>query len=430
MGAKKSPILNRTLFTGDNLEIMRVMNSESVDLIYLDPPFNKKYVFPIGKGDAAKFGFKDVWGWDSASDESNPYLPHAELYSYAELIAATVNDNPLIDKKMADNIVSFLDTMGKIAGHSEMAYLSFMATRLVEMRRILKKSGSIYLHCDPTMSHPLKLLMDCVFGQQQFINELIWYYTNASRGKKQFAKSHDVIFWFSKSLPPRFNREKILAPFASGMTQWRYTKGGQASQPMPQGKTPDDVLTLPALNAMSKERTGYPTQKPIELLEYIIITSSNDGDMVLDPFCGCATTCIAAERLNRQWIGIDVASNAAGLVRHRLLDETKQGKIGEKVPSIIHCSADKRELPMRTDMGKARSKNIRSILYGKQAGNCNLCKRHFEIRDFHIDHIIARNKGGPDVDDNLQLLCGSCNAIKSDRTMEKARERLKMLGYI
>ena len=428
---------NRTLFTGDNLEVMRAMNSESVDLIYLDPPFNKKIIFPIGKGDNKEFGYKDIWGWESAPDEHNPFLPYAELYAFDELVAAQNDANPLIDGRMAKKIVHFLETMGEVAGHPEMAYLSFMAARLVEMRRLLKPTGSVYLHCDPTMAHSLKLLMDIVFGGDNFRNEIVWCYTGPSATKRDFPRKHDNIFRYTKESVFTFNHQAIRIPYdpksikraahALGEGSWGSKESNWLQS---KGKIPESYwLDIPILRNL-KERTGYPTQKPIALLERIVKASSNEGDFVLDPFCGCATTCIAAERLNRHWCGIDVASQAANLVRQRLLEETKQGKIGDKMPKIYHRKFDEGDCPMRTDLGGVRSKNIRKILYGEQEGRCNLCKTRFDIRHFHIDHITPKSKGGPDVDGNLQLLCGSCNMIKGNRTMEKARQRLTELGYI
>ena len=191
-----------------------------------------------------------------------------------------------------------------------------MAVRLIPMRRVLAGTGSIYLHCDPTASHYLKLLMDAIFGKANFRNEVIWYYKNASRGKQQWAKAHDVIFWYSKSEKPIFNRSKILMPYENGMTAWRYKKQGRTP---PKGKPPDDVITLPSLNTMDSERLGYPTQKPLTLLEFVIQASSPPDGLVLDPFCGCGTAVHAAEKLGRRWAGIDISAFSIGLVRERIL---------------------------------------------------------------------------------------------------------------
>ncbi len=439
----KKQIENRTLFTGDNLEVMRAMNSETVDLIYLDPPFNKKFVFPIGKGGSAEFGFKDIWGWDSAADEKNPYLPYAELYAFDELIAAAADGNPLIDGATAKKIVRFLETMGEIVGNAEMAYLSFMAARLMEMRRLLKPTGSIYLHCDPTMSHSLKLLMDIVFGDNNFRNEIVWCYASTSSAKKDFPRKHDLIFRYSKTENYVFNADSVRVPYKlsrmperknipernrGGSGIWKGDPPEKLAARHSAGKVPEDWWEI-TFGPNSPERTGYPTQKPLALLERIVLASSNEGDLVIDPFCGCATTCIAAERLDRKWIGIDVAEKAASLVKARLKSETEKGKLGEGERKVHHRNI-KNDCPMRTDYKQIRSRDIRQILYGRQGGNCNLCKHHFEPRYFHLDHIIPRAKGGPDVDGNLQLLCGSCNTIKSTRTMENARKRLHELGYI
>ncbi len=431
---------NRTLFTGDNLEVMRAINSETVDLIYLDPPFNKKYVFIIG--DDEGFGYKDIWGWDTPESDRNPFLPHAELYAFDELVAATTDGNPLIDGAMAKKIVRLLETIGQIAGEAEMAYLSFMAARLVEMRRLLKPTGSIYLHCDPTMSHSLKLLMDIVFGDF-FQNEIIWSYRRWPAKQPRFQSMHDIIFYYTKGNGHAWNQQ--YEPLAdSTVKRFKGKKIVSGAKNSPEGRPPSrteesdspsapmrDVWNIGIIAPVSKERTGYPTQKPLALLERIIKASSNEGDFVLDPFCGCATTCIAAERLNRRWIGIDVAEKAATLVKARLNAETKQGNLAEGMRKVHHRMFNKGDCPMRTDLGDSRSKNIRKILYGLQEGNCNLCKTHFAaLRHLTDDHIIPRKKGGPDVDRNLQLLCGSCNSIKNTRTMEQARKRLRELGYI
>ena len=382
---------------------MRGMNSETVNLIYLDPPFNSKrdYAAPIGS-QAAGAAFTDTWSLDDIKQE------HAE-----ELQAS------------APELWHTIVGAGFTAGDSMQAYLTYMSIRLVEMHRILKPTGSIYLHCDPTASHYLKQLLDAIFGRVGFRNEIVWHYKNASRGKRQWASAHDVILWYSKSDTWAFNRDDVLAPFESGMTKWRYTHGGQSGKPIPKGKTPDDVITLPSLNAMSKERTGYPTQKPLVLLEWIIKASSCEDDLVFDPFCGCATTMVAAEKLGRQWIGCDIEPLARDLVVQRLqanADDMPLFKLNllgtPELPEIIHTTKP----PKRTDPeAPKRSKNIKDILYRQQNGCCvGKCGgRNFPIDIFEIDHIVPRSKGGDDVDSNLQLLCPTCNGSKSNRAMSK-----------
>jgi len=292
-----------------------------------------------------------------------------------------------------------------------MAYLTYMAQRIIEMYRVLKDTGSLYLHCDPTASHYLKSLLDGIFGKNNFVNEIIWYYKNASRGKQRLAKAHDTILWYGKSNNYQFRKDEILVPFESGMTRWRYSRGGQAGKEPPKGKIPDDVFLLPSLNTMDKERTGYPTQKPLALLSWIIKMASNEGGIVMDPFCGCATTCVAAQQLGRKWIGIDIEEKAVGILVERLSDDA----------GIFKDFAATSQLPVRTDVNfEPKSESVKKRLYKQQDGNCNGCGHKFKIRNFEIDHIQPSAKGG-DYYENYQLLCSSCNKIKSVRTMEYVR---------
>ena len=196
---------------------------------------------------------------------------------------------------------------------------SLLAIRLIECHRVLKDTGSVYLHCDPTMSHYLKIILDCIFGEKNFRNEIIWGYRTGGVSKSKFAKKHDVILCYQKTNHCFHNpmKEIILydKPF---FTNAQPNNKGQYEIEVYIRDVWDDIK--PVLN-VSKERTGYPTQKPLVLLERIIKASSNKGDVVLDPFCGCATTCIAAERLERKWIGIDVSHKAYELVKERLKKE-------------------------------------------------------------------------------------------------------------
>ncbi len=294
------------LFADDCLTVIKQLPTESIDLIYLDPPFNSDVNYnvffdvAVNKKDRAQIeAFEDTWFYSEEAEWRMKRFLDAELSPIRTIIEAF---DAIIPKTPM------------------LAYLSYMAERLVEMHRVLKSTGSVYFHCDPTASHYLKIVMDGIFGRKNFINEVVWYYTNASRGKKKFANSHDVIFWYCKSTNKHtFNRDEILQEFSIGMTEWRYKKGGQAGKKMPAGKTPDDVITLPSINSMSKERLGWPTQKPIVLLDRIVKASSNKGDVVLDPFCGCGTTIDAAYRLKRNFIGIDVSYFALEVVRdHRM----------------------------------------------------------------------------------------------------------------
>lgn len=379
-----------TIWTGDCLDVMRGMNSESVDLIYLDPPFNSNadYAAPIGS-QAAGAAFKDTWSLSDIDVEWLNLISLKEPQVHRVLLAAMTN--------------------------SDKAYLVYMATRLLEMPRLLKPTGSIYLHCDPTMSHYLKLLMDAIWGRRNFQNEFIWYYSGGGASRRRWARKHDVIFFYSTSNQWAFNVDDVRVPHKWTAGQRR----ADGSERDPKGKLPDDVWEHHAIMPWASERTGYPTQKPLALLERIVLASSNEGGMVLDPFCGCATTMVAADRLDRQWVGIDISAKAAELVVQRV--EADQGLWR----NIVH----RRDLPARTDLGPLppyRSRENRQTLYGQQGGDCAGCGEHFLLRNLEVDHVIARAKGGTDHISNLQLLCGNCNRIKGDRGMEYLMTKLQL----
>ena len=305
---------------------------------------------------------------------------------------------------------------------SDKSYLAYMAVRLLEMRRLLKPTGSIYLHCDPTMSAYLRLLLDSIFGRKAFRNEIVWSYQRWTGATKHFQRMHDTL-WFYALASAGFNMltESYSAKsqhkgarrtvFVAGQMEQSYT--GDVSRQ----KAMRDVWDISYLNSQAKERTGYPTQKPLALLRRIIEASSNPGGMVLDPFAGCATACIAAEQLGREWAGIDISAKAAELVERRMRDEL----------GLFYDGAHRTDIPSRTDLGKLPPyRSHAKTLYGLQSGNCAGCATHFEARNLEVDHIISRRKGGTDHVDNLQLLCGSCNRIKGDRGMEYLRVKLQL----
>lgn len=307
---KKKPVRIRRIHYGDNLPILREMADDSVDLVYLDPPFNSnRDYFAVFRGPARARAagdakrqikaFHDTWEWSALCDR---------------LLKETAERSASAGKMLA----SFADGLGK----SPMsAYLTNMAVRLVELRRVMKPTASIYLHCDPTANGYLRVMMDSIFGANNFQNDVVWHYSGGARGKKRWARQHDCLIFHTKGRRWTFNADAVLVPFESRMTEWRHAKGGQRGKPMPKGKVPDDVIPINIINPMAKERTGYPTQKPLALLERIIAASSNPGDLVLDPFCGCGTAPIAAEKLGRQWIGIDIAYRAVGILRDRMTRE-------------------------------------------------------------------------------------------------------------
>ena len=308
------------------------------------------------------------------------------------------------------------------------SYLIMMAVRLLELNRLLKPTGSIYLHCDPTASHYLKLLMDVVFGPSNFRNEIVWCYRGGGVPKLDFARKHDTILRYGKTKDVTFNTDAVRTAYSEDSAErLRYTarsfRGDKICSSYaqnPKGKHPDDWWVIQPIMPSSKERRGYPTQKPLALLERVIKASSNEGDTVLDPFCGCATALIASEKLNRKWVGIDLSDVAQTLVKLRMREE-----LG--LFSLRTVYRD--DIPHRTDLGKLPGyKTHKHTLFGQQEGQCVGCLVAFPFRNFTIDHIVARNKGGTDHLDNLQLLCGACNSMKGTRTQEEFLAVLKREG--
>ena len=406
---------NRTVWTGDNLPILRGINSNSIDLIYLDPPFNsnKTYSAPIGSK-AAGAAFKDSW---SLSDLDVAWLG---------LIA---DEHPAIH--------SILKSVGLTHGKGMQAYLCMMAVRLIEMCRILKDIGSLYLHCDPTANAYLRVLLDAIFGQKNFRNEIVWCYYGGGRPKYDFARKHDTILRYSLAMRPLFNADDVRIPYqAEGKgrrdeSMWGRHKGtDRVYRPHPLGKVPEDWWVIHQLNSNAPERVGYPTQKPRALLERIIEASSNKGDIVLDPFAGCATACVAAEALDRQWIGIDLSPLAYTLVQERLAREVRVGS--DETPQLTPWKVTHRsDLPTRSDTAKlAPYTTHRHALFGKQEGRCGGCRMDFPFKLYEVDHIVPRSKGGTDTPENLQLLCGHCNKVKGAQSQAYLVARLRELGYL
>lgn len=431
---------NRTVFTGDNLDVLRGMNSESVDLIYLDPPFNsnKNYSAPIGSR-AAGAAFKDAWALSDVDEAWHGEIADREPALYAIIDAARLSH-----------------------GKGMKAYLIMLAVRLLELRRVLKETGSLYLHCDPTASHYLKLLMDCVFGKANFRNEIVWHYEKWTNAANFFQRNHDLLLFYGKGPENHFN--KLYGPHSERQRQLLkagYNAGSSGGKPIvriydrekpevkkrlsawvsegraiydvppPPGKALADVWPIPMLNGQAKERTGYPTQKPLALLDRIIKASSKPGDAVLDPFCGCATALVAAEKLGRQWVGIDLSPLAVRLVQQRLQKDAQldAGLKGQQ-PMLGKVTALKRPLK-RTDLGDLPDyRTHKHTLYGKQEGVCAGCETHFPFRNFTIDHKTPQAKGGSDHLDNLQLLCGACNSAKGQGTQAELKAKLKRQGVI
>ena len=306
------------LYYGDNLDILRVhIPDESVDLIYIDPPFNSNQAYNVifsetdGSSSQAQIqAFEDTWRWGETTEQA-----------YHELVVTAPH-------LLVETIKSF---RGFLTETNLMAYLVMMALRLVELHRVLKPTGSFYLHCDPTASHYLKIILDQIFGVENFRNEMVWSYRRWPAKQKNFQKMHDIILFYSKE--KQENTFNVIYEILSAGTlkRWKGKKSKvsfegeirlvtQMTNVESQGRPADDVWSIPVINSQAKERLGYPTQKPEALLERIIKASSNEGDVVLDTFCGCGTAIAVAQRLNRRWIGVDITHLAIALLKYRLAD--------------------------------------------------------------------------------------------------------------
>ena len=471
---------DRTIWTGDNLDILRGLNSASVDLIYLDPPFNsnRNYAAPVGSA-AAGAAFKDTW---TLSDLDVAWMG---------LIA---------DEQPA--MYQVLQAAGLTHGKGMQSYLCMMAVRLLEMRRVLKDTGSIYLHCDPTAGQYLKLLMDSIYGSDNFKNEIVWKRTGSHGGSKRWGPIHDTILFYSASDGYLWNRvyqeydisyldryyrfeddrgryrlvtltgagtrtgdsgmpwkgvdptrsgrhwavplsalqsaypelslrvlstqEKLDLLNEAGLVYWP-ERGSVPQQKRyadeSEGVPIQDIITdIAPIGAQAHERIGYPTQKPLALLDRIIKASSNEGDVVLDPFCGCATACVAAENLGRRWIGVDISPKAVELVNMRL-----QQSMGDLFHNRLVTA--RTDIPRRTDIDTpVPYRQNKHVLFGQQEGRCNGCRSEFPFRVLEVDHVIPQRAGGQDNIENLQLLCAHCNRVKGDRPQEYLVARLRELG--
>lgn len=294
--------MNR-LYLGDCLDILSAhVPDESVDLIYLDPPFNSKRIYNSFLGGSQWVAFDDTWRWHEAIDDFHAVASDATLGRVMDGLRLILGDGP------------------------DLAYLSYMANRLRECHRVLKDTGSIYLHCDPTMNYYLRVVMDALFGKSHFQNEIVWRYgLGAFRARNRFPRKHDTILFYSASRKPQtFNVQRgaptkqMLRKYCHEDETGRYMLSYGKKYYLKGGKPIDSVWDIPAIAPTSSERMGYPTQKPLALSERIIRSSSNTGDVVMDPFCGCGTTIHAAQNLGRRWIGIDVCANACRVIRNRL----------------------------------------------------------------------------------------------------------------
>ena len=479
---------NRTIFEGDNLDVLRGMNTASVDLCYADPPFNSNQTYraPVGS-QAAGAAFRDSWTLDDVREAEHGLLADANPAAY-ELIRAA----------------------GIVHGQPMRAYLTMMAVRLVELRRVLRPAGSVYLHCDDAAGRWLGCLMDAIFGRAWYRNTIHWRRTWAhSDARGRFGRVSDsILFYAGPGAPwnvqheahdPRYVASeyrmqhpdfgpcmvdnltgpglsegesgrpwrganpgasgrcwsvpktgslarwiesagvvpgyqsiagvhaRLDALDAAGLIHWRSTGAPRLLRPLassPGRVVVDSWTDIDVITSGANERIGYPTQKPLALLDRIIRASSNTGDVVLDPFAGCATTCVSAERAGRQWAGIDLSPLAFKLVADRLKRERKTLDL---MPDLERRT----DVPVRTDTGPVPDyRTHRNTLYGRQAGDCAGCRVHFEIRNLTVDHVIPQSKGGGDHLDNLQLLCGACNSMKGTGSQAALLAKLKARGLL
>lgn len=306
------------LYLGDCLNVLRdSIENESVDLIYIDPPFNSKRDYNIFFDDkeiqTQRVAFEDTWTLKSIQESLG------ELHSLR-----------------TDKLYKLLITYQEVAPHA-FPYLVMMSLRILELHRVLKSTGSFYLHCDPTMSHYLKTICDIIYDENNFRNEIVWSYKRYTAASNRFQRLHDIVLFYSKDSQSLFNDIRIEYGLKSGIAdshykqdengKWFRFQKRKGEEPykiyLSEGRRLGDVWEIPIINASAKERLGYPTQKPKALLERIINASSNEGDTVLDAFCGCGTTVDAAEGLHRKWIGIDISPIALSLIKRRLNDTYK-----------------------------------------------------------------------------------------------------------
>ena len=479
---------NRTLYHGDNLNFLRGINSSTVNLIATDPPFNKSRDFHATPDSlAAGAQFHDRWSWrDDIHDD---------------WLIAIMRDNPEVWK--------VVDTAKAVYGDDMGAFLCWLGVRLLEMHRVLTDDGSIYLHIDHTAQAWVECLMDAIFGKANYRNAIVWRSTSAHSDSNRFGMNTETILFYTKgdqwiwnplyepyddAYKARFRHKELNGRLWSdydltakglsgggyryeykGRTElWRVpletmerldaegrlhftSKGGIRRKRYLDEMEGRPIQQLWAdidpINSQSKERTGYPTQKPLALYERIIRASSNEGDMVLDPFCGCATTLVAAERLGREWVGMDIWEGAHKRVLDRLAKEglaVKGGSESQGQQKLTLGEVRKlKRTPKRTDqgemaalvlqtpIGKARRLPPPRTHHGRlliDVGSfCQGCGADysFDPRVLEVDHINPRSSGGTDAYENLTLLCPPCNKEKRDRfTLVGLQQENRKHGYM
>ena len=419
-----------TLYELDNLPVLRGMNSGTVDLIATDPPFNTKW----NRSGTAGF-YEDRWKW---GDTRTP----PDQWKWNEV-------HPKWLEEIKDNepaLYQVIEAARVCHDEDIAAFLCFLSVRLLECRRILKPTGSIYLHCDHNANSYIRMSMDGIFGKNNFRNEIVWHYYNvASTSRKYFGRKHDTILFYSKGKKAVFNWDDMREPYSpnSNWVRSSVSYGDPRYGPNERGKLMHDVWKIPTINNMAKERTGSPDQKPLCLYKRIIKASSNEDYLVLDPFCGCATTIIAARDLNRRWVGIDrrldakyhVVCRMAGIDKEERERLERQPGFGDWVQGQMaqyeaHYSS---EPPTRTDADDTAApelaqvypvsdeyqqthEDMHGILIGQFGLYCWGCGFTApDERYLELDHIEPRADGGSNYLDNRALLCSLCNRKKAHR---------------
>ena len=402
---------NRTLFLEDNLPVLRGLDSDSIDLITTDPPFNKGVPAFTGTTKAGQdVEFKDVWNWDE------------------DVHVNWINDL----RQRHPSLFNVIHYANAAAGNDMGAFLCWMAVRVLEMHRVLKDTGSMYLHCDPTASHYLKAMMDAIFGRKNFRNEIVWrigWVSGFKTQKRGWIRNHDTILYYLKSPDAASSFNKEYLPYPEGYVRRDGKRPTGKGIPLEDtwNCSSADVLDSIMIKSFSQEKTGYPTQKPLALYKRMIAASSNPGDMVLDPFVGCATTCVAAEQLGRQWIGIDIREESGDVILDRLQREVSESMAWNDIVRTPTTA------PERTDDGETAAeelmlvsptrvgrripiREVRERLIIRDGQRCQGCGWEPHQPDYlQVDHNKPKTLKGSDEMDNLALLCDPCNRKKSNK---------------
>lgn len=487
--------VNRGVYIADNWNFLRSLNSECIDLVCIDPPFGKNETWQANKlrpklatdeqdnelrllklwdisnaKEAAAAGL--TWP-DAGSDggRRNAQGGFTDIWSWQE----DINEDWMLELESRENlrgIHRLIDATRYVHGDDIAAYLCYMAVRIIEIRRVLKPTGSLFLHCDHTASGYLRQLLDGVFGKENFQNEIVWYYQTGGVTKKRFSRKHDTIFFYTKGSSWTFNGEAIQIPRTEKAMQRARNPAGARISAQDTHKNPDDVLNIPQMNPMAKERTGYPTQKPVALAKRIIQAVTNPGDVVLDCFAGCAYTAVAAEMLAkddpeqaRQWAACDMNLRSWTVFKRQFSkeslvvldcnDQTTGQQVLKGNPVVtVHGpnKLPKRTSPVTDDWQTAsklgqvkpapeyKRKSAVIIedkvmldrllkLSGYRAWCCGFANRFPDGRieptsnNFHLDHVKPKSKGGNDRIYNRAPLCSRHNTSKGNRriTLEQLR---------